>query len=263
MHGTLVHLSDLHLGRSEAEAAALRRMVTAVLQARVDHVVVTGDLTDHGRLDELATFHRLTAPIADRLTVVPGNHDRLGDDAGRHLMRGRVAVDRRPGLHLVRLDSTAPHNRRRLDSHGRVTAADLDEVEAALAQAAPGALTAVLLHHHVHPLPGDDLWERLAGLVGLPWVAELVSGAALLDRVRGRCDLVLHGHRHRPCERLYDAGDARPLRVVNAGYTPGLGRARLFVHSGGQLTGEGWLIAGTTRPAVTPVLVPAARAAAA
>ncbi|MBK9518299.1 MAG: metallophosphoesterase [Anaeromyxobacter sp.] len=258
MHGTLVHLSDLHLGRGPAEAVALRHMVSAILAARVDQVVVTGDVTDHGRLDELATFRRLTAPIADRLTVVPGNHDRLGEDAGRRLMSGRVAVERRPGLHLVRLDSTAPHNRRLLDSHGLVTAADLDAVEAALSGAGPRDLVAVLLHHHVHPLPGDDLWERLAGLVGLPWTAELCAGAALLSRLRGRCDLVLHGHRHVPAERLLDPGAARPLRVANAGCTPALGRARLFVHADGRLTGEGWLTAGAARPAVTPVQAAAA-----
>ena len=158
MHGTLVHLSDLHLGRGPAEAVALRHMVSAILAARVDQVVVTGDVTDHGRLDELATFRRLTAPIADRLTVVPGNHDRLGEDAGRRLMSGRVAGERRPGLHLVRLDSTAPHNRRLLDSHGLVTAADLDAVEAALSGAGPRDLVAVL-HLDAHlDTSGPEVW---------------------------------------------------------------------------------------------------------
>lgn len=250
MTSTLAHLSDLHVGRGPAEALALERTVAALLEIRVDHVVVTGDVTHRGRLDELATFRRLTAPIAGRLTVVPGNHDRLGDDAGRFLMRGRVAAERRDGLHLVRVDSTAPHNRRRLDCHGRLTEADVDAVDAALGEAPRGALTAVLLHHHVHPLPGDDVWERLAGLVGLPFTAELSRGAALLARLRGRCDLVLHGHRHVPAELVLGRGEARPLRVVNAGSTTGLGRARLFCHAAGRVTGEGWLEAAGWRAAV-------------
>ncbi|HET9555184.1 MAG TPA: metallophosphoesterase [Anaeromyxobacteraceae bacterium] len=256
MTSTLAHLSDLHVGRGPAEALALEGAVAAVLEARVDHVVVTGDVTHRGRLEELATFRRLTAPIADRLTVVPGNHDRLGEDAGRLLMRGRVVAERHRGLYLVRVDSTAPHNRRLLDCHGRLTADEVDAVDAALDQAPEGALTAVLLHHHVHPLPGDDLWERLAGLVGLPWTAELTHGAALLARLRGRCDLVLHGHRHVPAELLLGRGAARPLRVVNAGSTTGLGRARLFCHAGGRITGEGWLEATGLRAAL-----PAAAAA--
>jgi len=264
---TLAHLSDLHLGRSEADTWALRAMVAAVQEAGVDHVVVTGDVTDGGRLDELATFRRLTAPIADRLTVVPGNHDRLGEDAGRLLMRGRVAVERRPGLHLVRLDSTAPHNRRWLDAHGRLTEEDVAAAAEAVGDARPGDLVVVLLHHHVHPLPGDDVWERLAGLVGLPWTAEVQAGPALLDRVLGRCDLVLHGHRHVPAELVLDAEAARPLRIVNAGSTTRVGHARLFVHAAGRITGEAWLTTGDPRrpdaPAVLarPIAAPVAAAA--
>jgi 3',5'-cyclic-AMP phosphodiesterase len=264
---TLAHLSDLHLGRSDGDTWALRAMVAAILEAGVDQVVVTGDVTEHGRLDELATFQRLTAPLGDRLTVVPGNHDRLGDDVGRLLMRGRVAVDARPGLHLVRLDSTAPHNRRWLDAHGRLTDEDVDAVAAAVGQARPGDLVAVLLHHHVHPLPGDDVWERLAGLVGLPWTAELQAGPVMLERVRGRCDLVLHGHRHVPAELVLDGEGPRPLRVVNAGSTTRIGHARLFVHAAGRVTGEAWLAIGDPRrpdapaPRLRPYPVPVAAAA--
>jgi len=254
---TLAHLSDLHVGRGPAETAALADAVAALVEARVDHVVVTGDVTHRGRLDELATFRRLAAPLAGRLTLVPGNHDRLGEDAGRFLMRGRVAVDRRPGLWLVRIDSTAPHNRRLVDSHGRLTEEDVAQVDEALDAAPDGVLTALLLHHHVHPLPGDDVWERLAGLVGLPWTAELDRGPELLARARGRCDLVLHGHRHVPAELVLDRDGARPLRVVNAGSSTGLGRTRLFCHAAGRLTGEGWL-ASTSRRTAASRVVPAA-----
>jgi 3',5'-cyclic AMP phosphodiesterase CpdA len=255
---TLAHLSDLHVGRSPDDTAALADAVASLVAAQVDQVVVTGDVTHRGRLDELATFRRLAAPLADRLTVVPGNHDRLGEDAGRLLMRGRVAVERRPGLHLVRIDSTAPHNRRLVDSHGRLTAEDVARVDEALAAAPAGALTALLLHHHVHPLPGDDVWERLAGLVGLPWTAELTRGPALLARARGRCDLLLHGHRHVPAELVLDQDGPRPLRVVNAGSTTGLGRTRVFCHAGGRVTGEGWLASAPSRFVAPAAAVPAA-----
>jgi len=252
---TLAHLSDLHLGRSEDDAATLRALVVALVEARVDQVVVTGDVTHRGRMEELATFRRLTAPLADRLTVVPGNHDRLGEDVARFLMRGRVAVERREGLHLVRLDSTAPHNRRIIDSHGGLSAEDLAAAGAAVEAAEPGELVVVLLHHHVHPLPGDDLWERLSDLVGLPWTAELAAGRALVERIAGRCDLVLHGHRHVPAELTLHRDAARPVRVVNAGSSASLGRARLFTHAAGRILGEGWIgcSAGSRRPVVLPL----------
>jgi hypothetical protein len=52
---------------------------------------------------------------------------------------------------------------------------------------------------------------------------------------------VLHGHRHVPAELVLGRGTARPLRVVNAGSSTGLGRTRLFLHQAGRLTGEAWL----------------------
>ena len=54
-------------------------------------------------------------------------------------------------------------------------------------------------------------------------------------RLRGRCDLVLHGHRHVPRARTLFADDARPLGLYNAGCTPALGRFRVFAHAGGRL----------------------------
>jgi 3',5'-cyclic AMP phosphodiesterase CpdA len=248
---TLAHLSDLHLGRSEADATALRHAVNALVDTDVDHVVVTGDVTDGGQFDQLAAFRRITAPIADRLTVVPGNHDRIGEDAGRLLMRERVVVESRDGLHLIRVDSTAPHNRRLIDAHGQLSGDDLEAIDSALDRAPARVLVGVLLHHHVHRLPGDTIWEHLAAMVGLPWTAELQRGPALLRRLRGRCDLVLHGHRHVPAELVLGRDEARPLRVVNAGCTTSLGRHRIFSHEAGRVTGEGWLVHGTRR-AVEP-----------
>ena len=162
-----------------------------------------------------------------------------------------MATETRDGLYLVRVDSTAPHNRRSIDAHGQLTKDDLAAIDAALYRAPARVLVAVLLHHHVHRLPGDDLWEHLAGLVGLPWTAELQRGPALLNLLHGRCDLVLHGHRHVPAELVLGRGEVRPLRVVNAGSTTSLGRTRLFCHEAGRLTGQGWLVHDGRRTAET------------
>jgi 3',5'-cyclic AMP phosphodiesterase CpdA len=237
---TIAHLSDLHIGRDGAAAAA-RRLVWALDAAGVDQVVVTGDLTDRGRVDELREFRRAFAPLAGRLAVVPGNHDRLGDDAARFLMAGRVHAQAAPGLYLVRLDSTAPHNRSLIDGHGLLTQRDIDEVDAVLGAAPEGSLVALLLHHHVHALPEDGFWERVSNLVGWPNATELPLGGALLERLAGRCDLVLHGHRHAAGELLLGEETARPLRVLNAGSSTALGRVRLLTHAGGRLLGERWL----------------------
>jgi Icc protein len=189
---------------------------------------------------------------------VPGNHDRLGEDAGREVMRGaRVQVDDRPGLWLVRVDSTGPHNRSVLASHGALCEHVLAQIDAALAHAPADAFVALALHHHVLPLPEESWAERLAAWVGLPHADELAQGETLLQRVQGRCDVVLHGHRHVPRAFHLDAGPRR-LSVYNAGSSPELGRFRLFAHRGGALLSRPRWVRAVESPAPAPFRRPLA-----
>jgi Icc protein len=244
---TLAHISDLHLGRDAATDIAAKRLVEALLAARVDEVLLTGDVTHRGRRSELRLFERTFEPLLEqgRLAVVPGNHDRMGDDAGEALAAGgRVSVLRRPGLHIVRLDSTAPHNRSLIDGHGELTSCDVSDVEAALGEVPPDDMPVLMLHHHLLPLPEDDLAERLATLLGWPCAGELPLGRELLRRIQGSCRLVLHGHRHVPSELRLSAPGQPDLRLANAGSTTALGRTRAFCHAAGEVLWEGWLSTG-------------------
>jgi 3',5'-cyclic AMP phosphodiesterase CpdA len=241
---TLAHLSDLHIGRSIDSDRRAQQLCRTLLQAGIDHVVVTGDVTHRGRVRELEQFHRIFTPLREsgRLTIIPGNHDRLGDDVGQAIMPGgRVQTQIAPGLFLIRVDSTGPHNKSWIASHGQLDDSDIDAVDAAVAAAPPGHLVVLLLHHHVLPLPEEHAVERLSTWIGLRFAGELERGRALLDRIRGRCDLVLHGHRHVPCAMsVFD--DARPVRVFNAGSSTELGRTCIFTHVAGALaTGPMWL----------------------
>jgi 3',5'-cyclic AMP phosphodiesterase CpdA len=239
---TLAHISDLHIGRDAQSDAAAVDLVQDLLEEEIDAVLLTGDITHRGRRAELAAFERIFSPLAAGLVLVPGNHDRMGEDAARTLMPGdRVQVELRPGLFLVRLDSTAGHNRRLLHSHGEVTRGDIAAVERALASAPPGALVVLMLHHHLQPLPEDDLGERIVSLLGWPNAAELDLGRDLLDRLRGRCDLVLHGHRHVSSEFVIESSSGRSLHVLSAGRTPALGRVRVISHAEGRIVAQGWL----------------------
>jgi len=61
-------------------AAALTTTVQTVEALRgqigpIDLILVTGDLTDHGRPEEFAAFKRLIAPLDLPVIAVPGNHD--------------------------------------------------------------------------------------------------------------------------------------------------------------------------------------------
>lgn len=248
----LAHLSDLHLGRggaaAEHRAWALRE---ALWRRAVDHVVVTGDLTHRGQRHELARFEEIFAPFIEsgRLSVVPGNHDRLGEDVSAALRGGaRVQVEQPPGLHLVRVDTTGPHNRSLIAGHGLLTAEDLAAIDRAFDGVPAGRLAVLALHHHLFQLPHDNGIERLVSLLGWSSGRELERGAELALALRGRCQLVLHGHRHEPGLAALFTDDARPLLVSNAGSSTELLGFRLFRHEAGRLAGAPRWSAGAPPP---------------
>jgi hypothetical protein len=103
-----------------------------------------------------------------------------------------------------------------------------------------GTLVVLMLHHHLLPLPPEGLPERISNLLGWPSAAELPRGRELLGRIRGRCDVVMHGHRHVAGEVRVASPGGRELRVMNAGSTPQLGRARILLHRDAQVLAEYW-----------------------
>lgn len=238
----LAHLSDLHLGERPEHVKAARALVRSLLADEACHVVVTGDITHSGTIGEYELWLETFEPLLrrGRVTVVPGNHDRAGDGVAELLSDElRVSADAAEGLMMVCIDSTAPHNRTAFRSHGDLCEEMLASVDEAVALAPAGATVAVLLHHHVLPMPVEGLGEWFADRVGWPHAAELSLGRELLRRVRGRADLVLHGHRHLPREQLLDG--ERPLRVANAGSSTELGAYRVFEHDGLRVSAGRWV----------------------
>jgi len=259
----IAHLSDLHIGAASQEST--ERLVQAVLRSGADRVAITGDVTHRGRTAELEQFRRTFGPLLEdgRAVIVPGNHDRLGDDVEAELMPGeRVQVSAAHGLWMVRCNSTGPHNRRRWDSHGLFTRADLQAVVEALDSAPAGSTRVLLLHHHLLPLPEEHLFERLVSRLGWPNAAELPLGVELLRRVRHRCELVLHGHRHTPAELRPFTCEA-PLRVFNGGSSTELHGFRVFDVDGRRVD-TCWIDANSGTPYATRRIkygVPESRAA--
>ena len=175
--------------------------------------------------------------------MVPGNHDCLGDDVPRADVRG-ARPDRlcAPGLYVVRVNSTGAAQSFLVKWSWSLDEDDLGAIDAALDAAPAGHLVVIALHHHVLPMPEEHAMERLSSWLGFIYTSELERGRDLLARVRGRCDLVLHGHRHIPRgARL--CGLPRPIHVFNAGSSTELGRVRVFAHDsrGSLLGGPLWL----------------------
>ena len=196
----IAHISDLHI-RPVGEFAArivdtnmlAERALRAVASFRPapDCVVVSGDLTECGRVAEYQVASRLlTRLLPMPVFVVPGNHDRRDNfRAGLADLPGVTAdptfvqyvVDDFP-VRLVMLDSVVPGA-----GHGELCATRLAFLENALA-AAPARPTLLVLHHPplVTGVPGMDVIP----LRDTPALAEII---ARHPQVLG----VLAGHHHR------------------------------------------------------------------
>ncbi|MDE3058580.1 MAG: metallophosphoesterase, partial [Bacteroidota bacterium] len=83
-HYTLVHLSDLHLSPAyfPERTSYLRQSLEFCLAQRADHIVITGDITNQARKEELQACRSVLAEFglldSAKLTMIIGNHDVYG-----------------------------------------------------------------------------------------------------------------------------------------------------------------------------------------
>ena len=215
---TLAHVSDLHLpheprlsfgqrlSKRQLSALSWRRrgrlqrpeilaaLADEVRAARVDHVVVTGDITNFSLPEEFraaAAWLAALSPDAG-LSVVPGNHDALvrvaPADGLDHWAGWMQGGDGWPFVHrlgdaltLIGLNSALPTAP--LLAQGRLGEAQLARLEQLLVEeAAAGRVRVVALHH---PAAAGAIGWRKA-LVDQPRLAEVLR--------RAGAELVLHGH---------------------------------------------------------------------
>jgi Icc protein len=140
---SLLHLSDLHTGKSAASDLRLEIIRDSVLELRPDVLVITGDVLHRGKASERRQFEKLFSPLLERpgTFIVPGNHDRVGEGAGADFMNGeRVRVDNHEGLFLVRVDSTGQHNRSFFVDHGDLCTKIIGQIIAAFQSAGAARL---------------------------------------------------------------------------------------------------------------------------
>jgi 3',5'-cyclic-AMP phosphodiesterase len=115
-----------------------RHAVAEIRAFDADAVVVKGDITTRGTLDEYRQFTDVYAPLEDRLHVVRGNHDAYHGEKFAAEAPFRVDL---PGVTLAVIDTTIPGK-----TPGRVTASTIEWID----QVGEDADRPVLLfgHHH-------------------------------------------------------------------------------------------------------------------
>jgi 3',5'-cyclic AMP phosphodiesterase CpdA len=195
---TLVQLTDLHIVADDEElpggvdtAAVLADALRAVEDAaiRPAALVLTGDLTEHGRPAQYRRLRSIVEPVAARLgaplVYAAGNHD---DRAALRAHLLDVPPSDEPLDHTVRvgdlrivvLDSTIPGH-----GHGELRPEQLDRLRAALSEPAPAG-TVLALHHP--PLPSAAPLAASIPLLRRDDLAAVIAGTDVR--------LVVAGHTH-------------------------------------------------------------------
>ncbi len=212
---------NLRLNRREKHPVALFRAIVDDLNSRpVDHVVVTGDLTNLSLRPEFELARQILDGLAlgpEHVTVIPGNHDvytlgALQQKLFRRLLQPYATADGKASVEfplvrvrgevaVVGLSTALPSPPPLAD--GWLGAEQIDAVDRALA-ALEGKFRVLLLHHPPYR-------NRHAVLRGLRDRRSLQKVLAQ----RG-CELVLHGHEHRDL-RVTLPGPRGPIPVIGVG----------------------------------------------
>ena len=187
---TLVHLSDLHFGRTDP--AVVEPLIASVHAHQPDCVVVSGDLTQRATVDEFrqarAFLDRLPAPQV----VVAGNHDvplyRAWERALRPFGNYRRIIneDLEPCFIDAEIAVLGVNTARAMTfKSGRINEAQIESIRSRIA-ALPQLTTKVIVTHHPFDLPA------VAGKV------QLVGRARQAMEAFSTCgvDLLLAGHFH-------------------------------------------------------------------
>ena len=186
----IAHLSDLHFGR--VDPAILPALQGALMAARPDVVVVSGDLTQRARHHEFEAARRFLDSLPFPQVVVPGNHDvPLHNVIARaaapfRAYRRAFGVELEPMFMDPEVAVVGLNTARALTfKNGRINIQQVERSCARLEDCGP-AITRVVVTHHPFDVPatGDE--------------ADVVGRAAMAMAAFARCrvDLVLSGHLH-------------------------------------------------------------------
>src|SRR5690606_3034729 len=195
----IAQISDLHIqaGGKDTELIQAEQHLTTCIQTlnrlapRPDLVVITGDLTEHGRKQEYLKLKPLLAELDIPYLLIPGNHDSpamLREIFHEHTYLQtdspfiQYVIDDWP-LRIVALDTTVP-----MRSEGMLCAERLQWLADTLAQA-PDTPTLVLMHHPPFET-GIKHMDDLGLLNGREDFARIIAPYRNIERI-------LCGHLHR------------------------------------------------------------------
>ena len=187
---TLVHLSDLHFGRTDPQV--IEPLIATVRTIAPDVVVVSGDLTQRARSAQFEEARRFLDALPSPQIVVPGNHDvplynvfkrtlRPLAEFSRHITDDLSPAYADDEIAVLGINTA----RSMVIKNGRINEQQIAKVHAHFCKL-DATVVKIIVTHHPFDLPdGHD--ER-----------DLVGRAAIAMATFARCgaDLLLAGHLH-------------------------------------------------------------------
>jgi 3',5'-cyclic AMP phosphodiesterase CpdA len=232
---TIVHLSDLHFGRTDD--ALLTPLATVVAKLAPDLIAVSGDLTQRARSAQFQAARAFLDRLPKPQIIVPGNHDvPLHDVFSRFIRplaryRRYVTDDLEPFYADDEIAVLGINTARSLTfKSGRINTAQIDHAKERLCTLDPEIIK-VIVTHHPFALPESHESSDLVGRTRL--ATEMLSVC--------RCDLLLAGHLHisdAASMAMRSAGGSHDAIVVQAG-TATSTRARGEINSFNTIRIEG------------------------
>jgi Icc protein len=194
----LVHLSDVHCG-PRFEGKILQQAIDEINSLAPDVVVVTGDLTEDGLVDEFQEAKRYLRLLKCKHVVVgSGNHDSrtTGYRLFPRFFGDPSSVTEIKDAVLIVLNSSRPdQDCGEVGYRQRLWMRDcLDKYS--------DRFKVVAFHHHLIPVPDTGMEKNMIS----------DAGDVLWSLVSRGVDMVLCGHRHRPW--IWNIGS---LNIIYAG----------------------------------------------
>ena len=205
----LVQLSDIHVG-SQFQPRVFAKVINEVNALKPDAIVITGDLTNEGLINEYKECKRLVSKLkAKKIITISGNHDyrNTGYLPFKKYFPFESVNELGKDIILVTLGTARP---------------DRDEGEVGYRQNLwlertmkkyPNRVKILAMHHHLVGIP-DTGSDRLT---------VIDAGDILRTILQTNVDLVLCGHKHRPW--VWNFGN---LLIVNAGTASSIRLRGLF-----------------------------------
>lgn len=218
----VAQISDTHIslegGRSRETEAALQRAVRHLvnLPARPNVVIISGDCTDNGRVEEYERFKALLQPLTMPVYVIPGNHDDrvhlqnvFGTQGSSPLTDFVQYVVDDYTVRLIALDTNVPGKAEGILCHER-----LSWLETQLANA-PQKPTLLFMHH-----PPFMTGLHVVDNIGLKSMDTFASIVARHTNIEG----IMAGHVHWVMQRRFHGTFAITCSATDNLLLPDFGR---------------------------------------